>query len=74
MFPHTNIPIPTVKSICYQFLFPVGSARMKGATTAATIENGRAMGAQCIQVYPKDVSKDPGQASIEAFNQAVGAH
>ena len=74
MFPHTNIPIPTVKSICYQFLFSVGSARMKDATTAATIENGRAMGAQCIQVYPKDVSKDPGQASIEAFNQAVGAH
>jgi hypothetical protein len=74
MFPHTNIPISNVKSICYQFLFPVGTARMKDATTATTIENGRAMGAQCIQVYPKDLSNDPAEASIEAFNQAVGAH
>lgn len=73
MFPHTNIAIPTVKSICYQFLFPVGTTRMQDATTAQTIANGEAMGAQCIQVYPLDPSKDPGETSIKAFNQALAA-
>jgi hypothetical protein len=72
--PHTSLPVTVTEEIGYQFVEPIRNAAMHGATMAQALAAGQADNGKWIQIYPSDASADPGQASIIAFNEYVGAN